>query len=281
MDNSVIFCSPWCYAVCCCSAGMPACGISTRNPIAPVTRRAAADRRADRTGGRTPGRRQPRVSADIGRSAWSRQISILALNRLRTAFRSMRPKLADRSIRSARGSTISFSKPTRRRWIKTAARCGYSPRKARRSQHFAQFGWVGNGEWLADDAPSGKAMAARSTPELRSLCAGTMARGQRFQIELSIDDQYMITARQTVANTAWPDRWWSRHFALVNRTSLHRQRQHVECAFRPDRQCSAMRSTSALITMMLAEESGRRRMAKGRQLDRLYRYLLDVRAHPR
>ena len=84
-------------------------------------------------------------------------------------------------------------------------------------QQFAQFGWVGEGAelpgartlWETDDE-----VLAPGSPVTLVHDNGS---GQQFRIELSIDDNYMITARQTVANTGGGP-IVARPFATVTRT---------------------------------------------------------------
>ncbi len=68
-------------------------------------------------------------------------------------------------------------------------------------QHFAQFGWVGEGASLPDRntvwQSDGETLSA-ATPVTLTHDNGE---GQQFRITLSIDENYMITAEQTVANT--------------------------------------------------------------------------------
>ena len=86
------------------------------------------------------------------------------------------------------------------------------------AQHFAQFGWVGDGievpdartVWEAD----GELLTAASPVTLR----WDNGQGQRFAIELTVDDHYMITARQTVANTG-NGPVVVQPFGLINRTN--------------------------------------------------------------
>jgi YidC/Oxa1 family membrane protein insertase len=68
------------------------------------------------------------------------------------------------------------------------------------AQHFAKFGFVVNGERIPDDAvwqSSGGTLAPGKPVTLRF----DNGKGQTFKVEFSVDDQYMITAKQTVANT--------------------------------------------------------------------------------
>ena len=68
-------------------------------------------------------------------------------------------------------------------------------------QNFAKFGWAGEGVERPDNETlwqaSGDTLSPGNPVDLR----WDNATGQRFRIRLSIDDNYMITAEQTVANT--------------------------------------------------------------------------------
>jgi YidC/Oxa1 family membrane protein insertase len=68
--------------------------------------------------------------------------------------------------------------------------------------YFAQFGWQDNGL----KAPSADTVWAASgnvlTPGKPVTLIAANDQGQRFAIELTVDDQYMFTVRQTVVNTA-------------------------------------------------------------------------------
>lgn len=70
------------------------------------------------------------------------------------------------------------------------------------AQHYAQFGWAGQGVALPNaqtvwTAPAG-AKLAPATPVTLTWANGA---GQTFAIEYAIDADYLITAKQTVANT--------------------------------------------------------------------------------
>jgi len=86
------------------------------------------------------------------------------------------------------------------------------------AQHFAQMGWIGKGVELpgADtvwQAPAG----ARLTPRTPVTLTWSNATGQTFAIRYAIDDDYMITAVQTVTNRGAGPIAVS-PFALINRT---------------------------------------------------------------
>jgi len=86
------------------------------------------------------------------------------------------------------------------------------------AQHFAQFGWVGNGAKLPDAKTVWTADGGKLTQDSPVTLTHDNGEGQLFTIELSVDDHYMITAKQTVANTgAGPI--VAQPFALINRTS--------------------------------------------------------------
>ena len=87
------------------------------------------------------------------------------------------------------------------------------------AQQFAQVGWVGEG--IA--APSASTVwtapaGARLTPSTPVTLIWTNPTGQRFAITYKIDENYMITAAQTVAN-AGSGAVSIKPFAVVNRTS--------------------------------------------------------------
>jgi YidC/Oxa1 family membrane protein insertase len=86
------------------------------------------------------------------------------------------------------------------------------------AQHFAQFGWVGEGVALPNaetlwSAPPG----AKLTPATPVTLSWSNPTGQTFAITFAIDKDYMITATQTVANRA-AGPVVVRPFALINRT---------------------------------------------------------------
>ncbi|MEL7688436.1 membrane protein insertase YidC [Citromicrobium bathyomarinum] len=86
-------------------------------------------------------------------------------------------------------------------------------------QNFAQFGFVGDGTQLPDAKTvwqaSGDTLSPGNPVDLR----WDNDEGQRFRIRLSIDDNYMITAEQTVANYGEGPVVVS-PFATITRTSL-------------------------------------------------------------
>ena len=68
------------------------------------------------------------------------------------------------------------------------------------AQHFAQFGWSGEGIALPGRTTRWQADRARLTPDQPVTLRWTNATGQSFAITYAIDDDYMITATQTIAN---------------------------------------------------------------------------------
>jgi len=86
------------------------------------------------------------------------------------------------------------------------------------AQHFAQFGWVGDGIALPGAATVWSAPAgARLTPASPVTLTWSNPDGQVFTITFAIDGDYMITATQRVVNRgAAPV--IVRPFALINRT---------------------------------------------------------------
>jgi len=86
------------------------------------------------------------------------------------------------------------------------------------AQQFAQFGWVGEGVQLPDARTVWRTEGARLTPQTPVTLRWDNATGQSFAIRLALDENYMITATQTVANRG-AGAAVIRPFALINRTS--------------------------------------------------------------
>ena len=91
------------------------------------------------------------------------------------------------------------------------------------AQHFAQFGWVGasesdGGVKVPDGQTVWQASGGPLAPGKPVSLAWSNGAGQRFGIEFAIDANYLITAKQTVANLA-PGTIVVRPFAVINRTS--------------------------------------------------------------
>ena len=88
------------------------------------------------------------------------------------------------------------------------------------AQEFAQFGWVGEGVAAPSPdtvwtAPAG----AKLTPQTPVTLTWQNGAGQTFAITYAIDDDYLITATQRVAN-AGPAAVSVQPFGLINRTDL-------------------------------------------------------------
>jgi YidC/Oxa1 family membrane protein insertase len=86
------------------------------------------------------------------------------------------------------------------------------------AQHFAQFGWVGEGVKVPDSSAVWTAEGGPLAPGKPVTLTWPNGAGQVFKIELSVDDKYMITAKQTVGN-AGGGPIVLRPFATVSRTS--------------------------------------------------------------
>ncbi|MGI9376765.1 membrane protein insertase YidC [Altererythrobacter sp. FM1] len=86
------------------------------------------------------------------------------------------------------------------------------------AQYFAQFGWIGQGVKVPDAKTVWQASEGPLAPDNPVTLTWNNGVGQQFKIELSVDDKYLITARQTVANTGGQS-VIVRPFALINRTS--------------------------------------------------------------
>ncbi|HTM96601.1 MAG TPA: membrane protein insertase YidC, partial [Croceibacterium sp.] len=90
------------------------------------------------------------------------------------------------------------------------------------AQQFAQFGWAGDGIKLPDARTVWTAQGTRLTPQTPVLLTWDNGEGQRFSIRFTIDDKYMITAEQAVANigaNAGAGPIVVRPYAFLNRTS--------------------------------------------------------------
>ena len=68
--------------------------------------------------------------------------------------------------------------------------------------YFARFGWTGNGATLPTDKTVWTADSNKLTPTTPVTLSWTNPEGQRFDIKLSIDEHYLITAEQRFANAA-------------------------------------------------------------------------------
>ena len=93
----------------------------------------------------------------------------------------------------------------------------FSPRGTP-AQQFAQFGWVGSGVAVPDANTLWQADNRVLTQAQPVTLRYENGQGQRFAIRLSIDDHYMITAQQSVANAGGAP-VVVRPFGLINRTS--------------------------------------------------------------
>ncbi len=68
--------------------------------------------------------------------------------------------------------------------------------------YFARFGWTGNGATLPTDKTVWTADGKKLTPTTPVTLSWTNPEGQRFDIKLSIDEHYMISADQRFTNAA-------------------------------------------------------------------------------
>jgi YidC/Oxa1 family membrane protein insertase len=92
----------------------------------------------------------------------------------------------------------------------------FSPSGTKKA-YFARFGWVGTGVTVPDDKSVWTPSASALTPSTPVTLSWTNAEGQKFDIILSIDENYMISAKQrfTNAGTAPVE---IASFALLSRT---------------------------------------------------------------
>ena len=87
------------------------------------------------------------------------------------------------------------------------------------AQQFAQFGWVGQGVKVPDAHTVWQASGGPLAPGKPVTLTWDNGAGQVFSIRFTIDDRYMITAQQTVANTAGTP-VSVQPYSFLNRTSL-------------------------------------------------------------
>ncbi|GAC1613034.1 MAG: membrane protein insertase YidC [Novosphingobium sp.] len=85
------------------------------------------------------------------------------------------------------------------------------------AQHFAQFGWVGEGVAAPDAKTVWQADGAKLTPQTPITLKWTNSTGQTYTIRYAIDDAYMLTATESVQN-AGAAPVVLRPFALISRT---------------------------------------------------------------
>jgi YidC/Oxa1 family membrane protein insertase len=86
------------------------------------------------------------------------------------------------------------------------------------AQQFAQFGWVGQGVKVPDANTVWQASGGPLAPGKPVTLSWDNGAGQQFTIRFSIDERYMITAEQTVANMSGAP-VLAQPYAFINRTS--------------------------------------------------------------
>ena len=86
------------------------------------------------------------------------------------------------------------------------------------AQQFAQFGWVGEGVKVPDANTAWQASGGPLAPGKPVTLTWDNGAGQLFTIRFTIDERYMITAQQTVANTSTAP-VVAQPYAFINRTS--------------------------------------------------------------
>lgn len=86
------------------------------------------------------------------------------------------------------------------------------------SQQFAQFGWVGDGVTTPDAETVWQVDGAQLSQDSPVRFTWSNGEGQSFRLTYSIDEFYMLTVEQTVANTG-AGSIALRPYAFVNRTS--------------------------------------------------------------
>jgi len=86
-----------------------------------------------------------------------------------------------------------------------------------KNAYFARFGWAGTGITAPDDKTVWTPSASKLTPSTPVTLSWTNAQAQRFEIMLSIDENYMITAKQRFINGGTAPAEIA-NFALLSRT---------------------------------------------------------------
>lgn len=86
------------------------------------------------------------------------------------------------------------------------------------AEHFAQFGWVGEGVNLPGPRTVWTADSDKLTQDSPVTLTWDNGEGQLFTIRLAVDDKYMLTVEQVIANTGTGS-VVVEPFALINRTS--------------------------------------------------------------
>lgn len=86
------------------------------------------------------------------------------------------------------------------------------------AQQFAQFGWVGEGVRLPDAQTVWQTDGGPLAPDRPVTLTWDNGEGQLFTLRFAVDEFYMITVDQTVANTG-PGSIALRPYAFINRTS--------------------------------------------------------------
>lgn len=92
----------------------------------------------------------------------------------------------------------------------------FSPSGTKKA-YFARFGWVGTGVTVPNDKSVWTPSASALTPSTPVTLTWSNPEGQKFEIDLSIDENYMVSAKQRFSNTGTaPVEIAS--FALLSRT---------------------------------------------------------------
>ena len=87
-----------------------------------------------------------------------------------------------------------------------------------RDAYFASFGWTGEGMAVPGPATVWTASGAKLTPSTPVTLSWDNGQGQRFDIKLSVDNNYMFTAEQMVSNSG-AGAIAARPFSLISRAS--------------------------------------------------------------
>ena len=152
-----------------------------------------------------------------------------------------------------------------------------SPAGAKDS-YFAEFGWIGNGVAAPDANTVWTASAPTLAPGKPVTLSWTNPTGQRFELIVSVDDGYMFTVRQRVANLGTGAVALAR-YGLVSRAEKRQGRYQLDQSCRADR---LPRRQGRLWSRLgnARRGQGRRHPRQPRRLARLHRQILADRARP-
>ncbi|MGN6497792.1 MAG: membrane protein insertase YidC [Tsuneonella sp.] len=185
----------------------PAAPAHKEQPAAAPTHEETTKAKPTREGGLTDPLLQAEERRDLAADLHSPQRVAIAAPEIAGSINLIGARIDDVVLKSHRETVKKDSGPVRM----------FSP-QGTPAQQFAQFGWVGQGVKVPDAQTLWQASGGPLSPASPVALTWNNGAGQTFRIDLTIDANYMITARQSVANTgAAPV--IVQPYALINRTS--------------------------------------------------------------